>query len=168
MHINDIKKLKNFGNYRFDMQLNGLNDKVNFWIKEDNLELIPNFQRGHVWTPQQRISFVEFILKGGITNPIIFNHPGWMSTFKGNFVCVDGLQRLTALNLFLDNKLIVFGDHYRSEIEGIESLLKSIMLKVYINDLKTDNEVIEWYLELNSGGTQHSKEDLDKARSCMV
>lgn len=168
MHIKDVAQLKDFGNYCMDLPLSRIDDKIMTWIADDYLQLIPNFQRGHRWTEQQRIDFVEFILKGGKTNPLVFNHPGWMTSFKGNFVCVDGLQRLTALCMFLDGQLAIFGGHYRSEIEGLETAMKAIYIKMYINDLKTDSEVIEWYLELNSGGTPHTQEELDKARSLIV
>ena len=34
-------------------------------IKEYNLNMNPNFQRGHVWTEIQQSKYVEFNLKGG-------------------------------------------------------------------------------------------------------
>ena len=34
--------------------------------KEDNLDLNPDFQRGHVWNYDQRVRYLEFIFQGGI------------------------------------------------------------------------------------------------------
>ena len=31
-----------------------------------------------------------------------------------------------------------------------------------INDLKTRKEVLGWYIEMNSGGTPHKKEEIEK------
>jgi hypothetical protein len=168
VNINDIKKLKSFGNYSVDYPLNHLRDTIDRWVKEDGLQLNPDFQRGHVWTEEQSIAFVEFILRGGKTSPMLLNHPGWMSSFAGKFVCVDGLQRLTALLRFLKNDLPVFGGHYCEDIEKIELLLRGISLNFYINELKTREEVIEWYLELNAGGTPHSKEELDRVAQLLL
>lgn len=36
-----------------------------------------------------------------------------------------------------------------------------------INDLQTEEEVLNWYLEMNSGGTVHTKEELDKVKHLL-
>lgn len=168
MHINQIERLKDFGNYSSDVQLKYFLDTIEKFQVQDGLVLVPDFQRGHVWTKKQQIAFVEFILRRGKTSPFLFNHPGWIKAFEGEFVCVDGLQRLTALSLFLDNKLKVFNGHYRKDIEGIDTHLKRIYVSYYINDLKTRADVLEWYLELNYGGTVHSTKELSRVRELLT
>lgn len=86
---------------------------------------------------------------------------------QGDFVCVDGLQRLTALLKFLDNELAVFDGYCRSDIEGIDLLLRGITVKVSINNLPTKAAVLQWYLELNSGGTVHTQAELDRVRTML-
>jgi hypothetical protein len=167
MRISEITELKNFGNYSYDLPLHHLLETLEKFKIQDGLQLCPDFQRGHVWTEAQKISFVEFIFKRGKTSPILFNHPGWMRDFEGEFVCVDGLQRITAITDFLTDILPVFGGYYYSQIEDIFSASRRIYIQYYINNLKTKREVLEWYLELNSGGTVHSKTDLDKVRDLL-
>lgn len=166
MKASDIKEVKPFGNYSADTQLGYFERKITEWVNE-GLELCPDFQRGHVWTERQQVAFVEFILKGGKTNPILFNHSGWMRDFEGEFVCVDGLQRITAIIKFLNNELAVFGGHCRADIEGIDKILQRVFIKMYVNDLKTRKEVIEWYIELNSGGTPHTEEELERVKGLL-
>jgi hypothetical protein len=168
VNINDIKKLKSFGNYSVEYSLHRLSNTIDRWVKEDGLQLNPDFQRGHVWTEEQSIAFVEFILRGGKSGSILLNHPGWMSSFDGEFVCVDGLQRLTSLLRFLQNDLPVFGGHYCKDIEDIGLLLREISFNFYINELKTREEVLEWYLELNAGGTPHSQEEIDRVARLIL
>jgi hypothetical protein len=36
-----------------------------------------------------------------------------------------------------------------------------------VNDLKTEAEVLRWYLEINAGGTPHTEEELDKVRKML-
>lgn len=167
MHVNDISKLKSFGNYNVDIPIASLKGTLSEWIEDYNLELNPYFQRGRVWTVDQQIAFVEFLLRGGKCPPLLFNHPGWMGAFEGNFYCVDGLQRISALLDFIGGNLPVFNGHYIDQIDGINRLLKSTFIRLYINDLKTDREVLEWYLELNGGGTPHTQEELNRVRDLL-
>ncbi|MNP08881.1 hypothetical protein D3C76_1009670 [compost metagenome] len=39
---------------------------------------------------------------------------------------------------------------------------------MYVNKLKTYENVVSWYLSLNDTGVVHSKEDLDKARKVLL
>ena len=126
----------------------------------------PDFQGGHVWTPQQQTEFVEYILRSGKTSELLFNTKGNYASTSEDFVCVDGLQRLTALLLFLEDQLPVFG-HTRSQIEGIELLLREIYLTFRINELLTRRAVIRWYLEINAGGTPHTREEIDRVRDLL-
>jgi hypothetical protein len=157
------------------MSLKYFNSWLNQCLDEDKLQLEPDFQRAKVWTYEQQVKYVEFLLRGGKSNPILFNYPGWMKTFDGSeFVLVDGLQRITAITMFLDDDLSIFhqhlgksisdtiGGYLKSQIEDIDKLLRKLTIKVYINDLPTRKEVLEWYLELNNGGTVHTKEEIEK------
>ena len=166
MDINNIKTLVNPGTYKLDCQLRQLQSTVQTWEKE-GLELCPDFQRGHIWTPMQQISFVEYILRGGKTSEFLFNTKGNYMFITEEFVCVDGLQRLTALLKFLDNRLPVFDGHTRSQINGIENRLKGIYLQFYINELMTRKEVLEWYIELNSVRTPHTPDEIDRVKKLL-
>lgn len=159
----DIPKFTRVGNYQVDVPLDGLLDALDRYLEKYGLEMNPDFQRGHVWTEAQQIAFVEFILCGGNTTPIYLNHPNWMNSMsKGDFVVVDGLQRLTALLRFLKNEIQVFGKYFFSDFDFIDG-----DLKININNLKTRKEVLKWYLEINSGGTPHTKEEIERIKSLL-
>jgi hypothetical protein len=133
---------------------------------EFGLNLEPDFQRGHIWTEVQQIAFVEFQLRGGRTGKdLYFNDPDYSSNHGSyhEYVCVDGLQRLTALLAFVDDKIPAFG-LYCSEFED-----KPYHIDMYwhINDLKTKKEVLNWYIEMNSGGTPHTELELDRIRAML-
>jgi hypothetical protein len=36
-----------------------------------------------------------------------------------------------------------------------------------VNDLKTREEVLQWYLDLNSGGVVHTEEELNRVREML-
>ena len=159
-----IKKLTGSPRYKADTPLKYLSDKIADWTENLGLDLDVDFQRGHVWTEDQQVKFVEFIIRGGKTTPFLFNHPNWMGSFKGEFVVVDGKQRLTALLKFLNGELKVFGG-FIDEFENLQ--LNTFDISFWINDLKTRKEVLQWYLELNSAGTPHTKDELDKVKNIL-
>jgi hypothetical protein len=168
MNIKDIPKLTGEGQYRVDNPLEYLKVKIEDWKKKFKLELEPDFQRNHVWTEEQQIAFVEFVLKGGKMNALQFNHPGWMNDFNlDGFCLVDGLQRITALLKFVDNKLPVFGGNFLNDFDNPSLLLQKYDIPMRINDLKSRKEVLKWYLEMNDGGTVHTKEEIEKVKKML-
>jgi uncharacterized protein with ParB-like and HNH nuclease domain len=165
MKFTDIPQYTRSGNWECNFDIRGFVGQIEKWEAEDGLQLNPDFQRGHVWTEEQQISFVEFILKGGTTARVVYlNHQGWMGDFEGEFVCVDGLQRITAVKRFIHNEIKAYSYFYK-EFEGSPRMMND--LRININNLKTRKEVLQWYLEFNSGGTIHTKEELDKVKKLL-
>lgn len=164
IHWKDLPKLTAIGSYEVCQPLDSLKDAVDRYIKEYGLNLLPDFQRGHVWNEEQQVKYVEFLLKGGQTNNVLyFNHPGWMNSFKGEFVIVDGLQRLTAILRFLDGNIAVFNKLSINDVD----VKGNWGVKFNINNLKTRREVLLWYLEINSNGTPHTEEEINKVRELI-
>ena len=87
-----------------------------------------------------------------------------MGNFEGPMYLVDGLQRVTAVMSFLQNKIKAFGK-YRREFEGC--IPDHAYFIVHINAMCDKNEILEWYLELNEGGVVHTKEELNKVRKLI-
>jgi uncharacterized protein with ParB-like and HNH nuclease domain len=165
MKFTDIPQFTRQGNWECNFDIQNFVEQIEEWEKEDGLQLNPDFQRGHVWTEKQQISFMEFTLKGGTTGRVIYlNHPGWMGNFQGDFVCVDGLQRITAVKRFIHNEIKIY-NHYFKEFEGSHRMIND--MKINVNNLKTRKEVLQWYLEMNGGGVIHTKEELDKVRKLL-
>ena len=36
-----------------------------------------------------------------------------------------------------------------------------------VNDLKTEKEVLQWYIDMNAGGTPHSSEEIQRVREMI-
>ena len=36
-----------------------------------------------------------------------------------------------------------------------------------VNDLKTEKEVLQWYVDMNSGGTPHSNEEIERVKKMI-
>ncbi len=168
MKFSEIPKFTRKARYSVDHSWQWLDRKLTEFCSEAEspLDLNPDFQRGHVWTVDQQVAYVEFILRGGNSGrDVYFNHPGWMTNFKGEFVIVDGLQRLTAARKFMNNEIPAFGCLYK-DFEGAFPW-SSVGFTFHINDLKTRAEVLQWYLDFNSGGTPHTKEEISRVKNLL-
>lgn len=172
MKFTDIPQFTSAGNYQIDVPLGFIKKTLEDYKNVYGLEMNPDFQRGNVWTEKQQIAFVEYFFKGGKSaNVIYFNHPDFGRGMREdsdlpNMVLVDGLQRLTAITKFLDNEIPIFGGHYYKNFEDKPRDLK-YMLKFNINDLQYRREVLKWYIDMNSGGTVHSEEEIKRVQALL-
>ena len=169
----DIPQFTSDGSYQVNYPLTSLVKYIEEEIEEMGLQLNPEFQRGHVWTEEQQIAWVEYHLRGGKSgNTIYLNNPFWKSVLNPkpgdytDYVCVDGLQRITAAQRFVHNEIKVFGSYF-DEYEDKLRLVNNNTLILNVNDLKTEKEVLQWYLDMNSGGTPHSPEEINRVRKMI-
>ena len=169
MRFRDIPQFTRGASYKVHVGWDYLPD----WLEDHmtvssgaQLDLDPDFQRAHVWSKAKQRAYVEFILRGGQSSrDILFNCVGWMGNFEGPFVLVDGKQRLEAARRFLRNDLDVF-DGYKFK-DFTDRMTHDAHFYVHVNDLKTRAEVLQWYLDLNTGGVVHTKAELDKVRALL-
>lgn len=170
----DIPQFTRDSNYKVNMDIRRIPD----WIKENEgygLQLNPSFQRGHVWTEQQQIAWLEFFLRGGKSGvDIYFNDAFFNDWYREeedkdvykDFVCVDGLQRLTAVQRFIGNEIQVFGSYYKEYTDP--RTLNSYSLIFHVNNLKNEKEVLQWYIDMNTGGTLHDQGEIDRVKQMIA
>lgn len=166
----DIPQFTRDSNYHVDIAWDYMFNEdgwLNDMIATANLDIDPEFQRGHVWNETQQIRYCEFILRGGKSSrELYFNCPNWPHPDDGALVLVDGKQRMEAVRRFMGNEILVFG-YRREEYTDRLDMLKA-RFSVNINNLETDAEVYQWYLDLNGGGVVHTEEELDKVRKMLA
>ncbi len=161
----DISQMST-ANYAVNIGWNDLDKQLKTWGNRYNEVILdPDYQRRHVWTKRQQIEYLEYILRGGISGRSIFwNCPGWMRDSRGPMELVDGKQRINAVLSFIKNKVKVFG-YFRKEYTDNICFVRHNFL-FHVNDLSNRKDVIQWYLDLNSG-TPHSRTDIKKAEELL-
>lgn len=168
MKITDINLMTTSPHIKREVQWKYLEEHLEDQIKKYCLQIDPDFQRGRVWSEDQKIKYVEYCLKGGpYHRDILLNHPGWMNSFEGEYVLVDGLQRLTAVTQFIKNNLPVFNGVYLNDFDYPRNLLGGQFSVFCINTLKTRKEVLQWYLDLNTGGVVHTLSEIERVRGLI-
>lgn len=159
--ICDIPKYTRTGNYRVDCAWSNIEKWLDY-EKESGLNLNPDFQRPHVWTEEQQSAYVLYRLRGGYSGDILYwNSPNYTKG-GGNLVIVDGKQRLEAVRKFMRNELVIWEGLRLDDFADEPDMLRGARFTMVVNDLKTRKEVLTWYLDLNTGGTPHTQDEIEK------
>lgn len=141
------------GNYSIDVHICDIEQVLGGAY--NNPETNPVWQRGHVWTEKQQVRFIEFILRQGKVPSLKFN-----TSDAVKWVLVDGKQRLSAIRLFNENKIKVFGGF---TLENIKYIHESCRVSFLFNDLKTNKEVVDWYIQMNENSVAHTDAEIQTA-----
>jgi uncharacterized protein with ParB-like and HNH nuclease domain len=173
---NDIPSFTNRAGYFVTIEWAGIERTIEGYIKDFGLNLDPDFQRAHVWDENKQAKYIEYCLRGGQSGrDLYFNCIGWNST-PGEYVIVDGKQRLEAVRKFMRNELEIFHDGKFlknkkpikfEDFDDRPRLIKSCFTW-HINDLKDRKAVLQWYLDLNEGGVVHTSEELNKVKKLLA
>ena len=172
MNYNNFQDIPQFPQayYRVDVPLDYLEQCLEQYDSPkmgNPLILNPEWQRGHVWSEQQQISFMEFMLMGGTTGKeIYFNCSSWQALYNTPIYCVDGLQRLTAALRFVRNEIPAFGTLHKDF--GGKLRISHNRFSFNILNLKNKKELLNLYIMFNSGGTIHKPEEIDRIKRMMA
>jgi hypothetical protein len=140
------------------------------------LELIPDYQRGHVWSPEQQVHFIENVMRGAVATSgltIQFNCPNFERRAVSperdlpvGIQCVDGLQRLTAVRRFMADELRPFGLAL-NDLRGTEydPTRMTFRLRIAVFNFERKVELLDHYLALNAGGTPHAESEIARVRA---
>lgn len=140
------------------------------------LNLDPDFQRGHVWNQSQQERFIEAAMRGQLAsgqlviqfNSPTFDDPDYQGDLAREMQIVDGLQRLTAVRRFMANEIPAFG-LYAGDYAGsdFDPTRMTYRLKFAVHTMQSRAELLQFYLDLNEGGTPHSQAELARVRGLL-
>ncbi|MDW9481122.1 DUF262 domain-containing protein [Sinorhizobium meliloti] len=132
---------------------------------------IPPFQRGHVWTDEQAVAFVNSARRGLNLGTYTFNTTLGLKDARrtdeqgreyyfADLWLLDGMQRLTALQRFFDDEFPVAGSFW-SEVEESSKrfFLSNVHFPAYETNLVDEAVMREMYDAMNFGGTAHREEE---------
>jgi hypothetical protein len=166
----DIPQFTRDGSYHVTVSWSYLEKQLESWNNPEHGELLdldPDFQRGHVWSEEQQTRYCEYILRGGVSSKTIYwNSASWGRTYDTPIQLVDGKQRITAVLRFLRNEVPVFGSLYKEYSDKLDMIRHTF--DFIVNDLRTRKEVLQWYLDLNTGGTIHTSDEIEKVKRLLA
>lgn len=168
MKFRDIQQFPS-AHYEVNVPLHHVARMVDDHVRDYGLNLDPDFQRGHVWAMEQRIAFMEYMLRGGEGGKVLaFNHANWNGVPKlgDAYDILDGKQRLTSALMFLRNEVPVFGGHVYRDFTDRPDLGGGFRWRVFA--LPTRADVLRYYLAMNAGGTPHSPKEIERVRRLLA
>lgn len=133
---------------------------------------MPDFQRKYIWKAEQQCLFIESILLNFPLPPLYINKDK-----EGNYIVVDGRQRITTLRRFLKDEfkleglkaipsvngkrfsdLVALNSEYQTKIEDKKLLVYIIQPSVPLE------MVYDIFNRINTGGTQLERQEI---RNCI-
>lgn len=128
-------------------------------LAHDDTNLSPSYQRGSVWTREQRELFMGHLISGGEILPIIVQRV----PDCGNAELLDGKQRIESMLGWLAGEFPARLEDGRTFfVNDVTGPISRVTFRVkYIN--LPFNERKLFYVRFNSAGTPHTREELDAA-----
>lgn len=165
--------------YEVDVGFDHLTDMLRNMVRDyGRVDMAPDFQRGHVWTEEQQTKFIENLFRGLIPSSgllIQWNCPefnrdrGRHCDLPEGIQIVDGLQRVTTVLRFLAEEIKPFGKT-ASDFRGTPYDTRRLFLfklRFAIHDFQRRADLLQFYLDINSGGTPHSNEEIERVRGLL-
>ena len=136
----------------------------------EDILIIPDYQRGLVWTLKQKQNLIMSILNGNPIGDFIFKKEfligsnGRQDGVKIAWTVIDGQQRMNAIKEFMGNKFklkdgLKFRDMKYWDAREFATNYK-VNAITFVNI--TYEQELDIYYNRNFGGTAHSKAELDK------
>jgi hypothetical protein len=139
-------------------------------LRDEAMNLNPDYQRGHVWTSEQSENFVGHLLEGG-ASPAFVLHESRRGDW--GYEMVDGQQRARAILAWFDgeigarlsdNRLIWWKD-----ADKVERRVLRMGITVQVNRGEwSRKERLDLYLKLNRGGTVHTDDEIARVRDLLT
>lgn len=112
----------------------------------------PSYQRGLVWTPEQKVALISTIFNKGSIGSLSFNQRDY-STAGPIYEVVDGKQRLTTLLEFSQNQFPFKGKLFCELSPKDRYHFENHNIMVYDLERGTEREILQLFLLVNRRGT---------------
>lgn len=153
-------------------------EQINQMINDGDIDLSPDFQRGFVWTDITRKSRLIESLLLRIPIPVFY----FSQDEQGRFQVVDGVQRLTVINSFMNNNFKLKNLEYLKECnnrwykkkghdaENLDGMYtrRIQQTQIYVNviDPQTPGKVkYDIFKRINTGGKALTNQEI---RNCLA
>ncbi|MFB3431613.1 MAG: DUF262 domain-containing protein [Phycisphaerales bacterium] len=147
-----------------DLSLGAISEMVD----SKAIDISPDFQRRDRWSVSKQSQLIEsFLLNMPVPPVYLFEHE------DGTYAVIDGKQRITAINLFMNGKLTLKEMEILRDIEGLNidsfpaSILNGLSVRPYVRTVtilnqSRENISYEVFLRLNRSGVPLSPMEIRK------
>lgn len=115
---------------------------------------LPEWQRGLVWTDEQKVKFVESAWLGLPLGTYTVNTLREFGPL--NNLLIDGQQRMSAIQAYLDDEIEVFGARWSDVDADDKRRFAGMKFGVYETHSNDEAYLRSYYDLMNFGGTAHA------------
>lgn len=113
------------------------------------------YQRGLVWTPEQKEELISSVVEWIPINAIYWNEYNTVRSYE----VIDGKQRLTTIFDYCKNGFKWKGYYYSELPEVYRAIIESFSVSVYQTNYETTESCEKLFNRINFTGTPHQKKD---------
>lgn len=130
------------------------------WIKKDQIDLHPPYQRNFVWSLKDQKQLIDSIMRG-------YPLPNFIISLRkdGSYEMVDGQQRATTISKFVKNEFPNTNKQFFRDINQAEFLDYTLVFEVIEDVDTTKGESLEEYFSLvNKRGVHLNTAEVNQAQ----
>jgi hypothetical protein len=130
------------------------------WIKKDQIDLHPPYQRNFVWTLKDQKQLIDSIMRG-------YPLPNFIISIRkdGTYEMVDGQQRATTISKFVKNEFPNFERKYYRDIDQAKFMNYHLVFEVIDEVDEANGESLEEYFSLvNKRGVHLNTAEVNQAQ----
>ncbi|MDR9865162.1 DUF262 domain-containing protein [Pseudomonas baetica] len=136
-------------------------------IEKGNFVMDPDFQRDFIWPEEKQCKLIESVMMR-IPLPVFY----LAENTKGQMIVVDGLQRLSTFQRFVNDELKLklphqselHGKHFRDLSPKLQNRVEDCNLVLYIIDAKVPTQALLDIFERVNGGVPLTRQQM---RNCL-
>lgn len=146
----------------------GKNFNYSQYIEGSSVIFIPEYQRDYVWKSEMKCKFIESLMLG-IPMPPLF---AFTLDDSGNMELIDGVQRLTTIQDFVDNKFKIINLDLLDKLNGYkfkdlhpsrQRKFRDLSLRIFVFSEKADAGIrADIYNRINSTGKKLTEAEIRK------
>jgi len=162
--IDKIERLEEDDDIRFNYSQRQLDSILYLLYRDTGLDLNPDYQRGNVWSLQQKRSLIESIFKNiDIGKFTIIRRP-FKEDLEHHYEVLDGKQRIIAISEFFEGRYIYRGKRYQDLHPFDQHHFRDYAISYAETEPLTNEQKYRYFLKLNTTGQPHDQEHLNKVK----
>lgn len=131
------------------------------------IDLNPEYQRGNVWTLEDKVSLIDSIFNDIEIGRIVLMKRPSSGSRKHLYEMIDGKQRLTTLIEFFEDRFAYNGLKY-SELNYVNKhQFNSTHIALIETDELTHEQILEFFIRVNTSGRPVDPVHLEKVKSML-
>lgn len=142
----------------------------NYGGRYNNPTLDVDFQRDLVWTQKQKEELIKSLIRGLPIGSFFINKN--FENPEVDYVLYDGKQRLDAIKSFLSGEFPIHvndKEYYLKDLPKADVYsITNARISVIESNISTMEELIEYYITINTAGRNHTEGDIEKARELLM